>query len=292
MHGHVLYNDTIYPASEKILSPGQIGLLSGWGIFTTLRIYDGIPFALERHWRRLERDAALLHIELRQGYEQVRRNLQRLVEVNGAQEATMRLCIVRSQGGFWEGPGSGNASDLIVLSNDLKAWSESVALTVAEQGRHAASPFARSKTLSWAQNMAMMEAANQQGFSDVILLNERGEVAECTSANIFAVKDGNTYTPPLASGPLPGVTRAVMLEEIAAPRVAEKVLRLDDLYQADEVFITSTTRELLPVHRILDRPIPSRGHGAWTVMHALQAALTAYIRRYVEEAKRAAVSGD
>ena len=149
-----------------------------------------------------------------------------------------------------------------------------------EHGRHAASPFAGTKTLSWAHNLTMLEDAQRNGFNEVVLLNERGEVAECTSANIFAVFDGVTYTPPLSSGPLPGVTREVMLRELDKNEcpVAEKVLRLDDLYAADEVFITSSTRELLPVTSIAGRPL--RAADAWPVMDKLHAALTAYIRRY------------
>ena len=80
---------------------------------------------------------------------------------------------------------------------------------MAEQGRHAASPFAGTKTLSWSHNLTLVETAQQNGDDEVILLNERNEVAECTSANIFAAKGGTTYTPPLSSGPLPGVTRAL-----------------------------------------------------------------------------------
>ena len=106
----------------------------------------------------------------------------------------------------------------------------------------------------------MVESAQQQGYGEVILLNERGEVAECTSANIFAVSKGVTYTPPLRSGPLPGVTRAVMLEELDEP-VEEKTLSVEDLHAADEVFITSSTRELLPVDRILDQELPATGPG-------------------------------
>jgi branched-chain amino acid aminotransferase len=288
MHGYVLFNEDIVPAGERILSPGQLGLLSGWGVFSTLRIYDGVPFAFERHWKRLSRDAAMLHIELPDDATAVRRNLLRLIEANQACNAPMRLCVFRSQGGVWEGPGSGRASDLIAMTADLKGWQESVSLAIAEQGRHAASPFAGTKTLSWAHNLTMAENAQRQGFDEVILLNERGEVAECTSANIFAVKDGVTYTPPISSGPLPGVTRAVMLEElsVAGAPVEERILRPDDLYLADEVFITSTTRELLPVHEIAGKAI-AEGGGNWPVMHRLQDALTAYIRRYIDQAKAA-----
>lgn len=288
MHSNILYNDHIHPAGEKILTPGQIGLLSGWGIFTTLRIYDGIPFAFERHWKRLVRDAGLLHIELPPDPNAVRSNLLRLIEANSAPQATMRVCVVRSQGGFWAGPGSDNASDLIALTSDVQGWDPPVALDVAQNGRHADSPFAGTKTLSWAWNLTLAETANQNGFAEVILLNERGEVAECTSANIFAAKNGVTYTPPLSSGPLPGVTRAVMLDELDLP-VEEKILFVDDLINADEVFITSTTRELMQVDRIQGRQIAPTSRTEWPVMEKLQKALTAYVRRYTDEARARAV---
>ncbi|MEX2303978.1 MAG: aminotransferase class IV [Bryobacterales bacterium] len=294
MHPYVLYNDEICRSDEKILLPGQLGLLAGWGVFTTLKICDDIPFAFRRHWERMKRDARLIHIDMSFDGERVRRNLLRLIEANQEPNATMRLCIVRSEGGFWEGPGAGNLSDLIAFSKDMKGWRESAALGLVEHGRHAASLFAGTKTLSWAHNLTMAETAQQQGFDEVILLNERGEVAECTSANIFVVQNGVTRTPPLESGPLPGVTRAIMLEEIDLPDapVEESVLTVDDLYSAEEVFITSTTRELLPVHQIGERRISAGGPSAWPVMEKLRAALTEYTRLYVENAKRELVAGD
>ena len=294
MHRYVLYNEEIRRNDEPILLPGQLGLLAGWGVFTTLKIVDGIPFAFERHWERMKRDARLIHIDLSHDSESVRRSLIRLVEANEAHNSTMRVCVVRSEGGFWEGPGAGNPSDLIAFTNDLKGWHESAALGVIEQGRHAASRFAGTKTLSWAHNLTMAETAQREGFEEVILLNERGEVAECTSANIFAVRDGVTCTPPLESGPLPGVTRAIMLEAIDLPDtpVEERVLSLDDLYTAEEVFITSTTRDLLPVHQIGDRRLAAADPRAWPVMERLRAALAEYTRQYIEHAKRQPVAGD
>lgn len=283
MHPHVLYNDRIVPASEAIFKSGQLGLLCGWGVFTTLRIYQGVPFAFERHWARMKRDAALLHVEMPFELETVRNGLLRLIERNKAPESTVRLSVFRSRGGMWEGPGTGGASDLVAFSNDLNDWGATVTLGVREHGRHAASPFAGTKSLSWAHNLAMYEAAQRQGFSEVILLNERGEVAECTSANIFAVRDGVTYTPPLSSGPLPGVTRAVMLSDLDPARhpVEEKVLRLGDLFESSEVFITSATRELIPVERILNRPLHAAKEKAWPVMEGLRRELREYVRRYV-----------
>jgi branched-chain amino acid aminotransferase len=283
MHPYVLYNDQIVQSAEPFLRPGQLGLLSGWGVFTTFRIYDAVPFAFERHWQRLSRDAELLHVPLTLKPGQVRSSLLRLIEANGAKEATLRLCVVRSEGGFWAGPGSGNPSDFIGLTSGLQQWSDSVSLSVAANTRYAASPFAGTKSLSWAHNLTLAETAKHQGFDEVILLNERGEATECTSANLFAVKDGITYTPPLSSGPLPGVTRAVMLEELdpVDTPVIEKVLSVEDLYEADEVFITSSTRELLPVDRILDRELAG-GATDWPVMKKLRQALRTYVERYTE----------
>ncbi len=195
----------------------------------------------------------------------------------------MRLCIVRSQGGVFEGPGSGNQSDIVAFTIDVPRRQETVSLSVQENGRHAESPFAGTKTLSWSHNLTFVEIAKQQGFGEVILLNERGEVAECTSANIFAVRNGVTYTPPLSSGPLPGITRLAMLEELSE-RVEEQVLHPSDLVDADEVFITSTVRELMPVERIADRTLKAADKGQWPVMEGLRSSLRRYIEKYTAEA--------
>src|SRR5260370_11532683 len=98
-------------------------------------------------------------------------------------------------------------------------------------------------------NLTWLEEAQGQGFDEVVLLNEREDGAECTSVNLVAAKGGEVSTPPLASGCLPGITRELLLNEIHVPgvRVTERVLTPADLESADEVFITSTTRELLPV---------------------------------------------
>ncbi len=292
MHPHILYNEKVLAADQKILMAGQLGVLSGWGIFTTLRIYDGVLFEFERHWQRMARDAGVLRVGLTQNPDTVHASLLELVRKNRAHNAVMRLCVVRSQGGFWEGPGSGNRSDVVAMTANLKKWQDSVALDVAEHGRYAASPFAGTKTLSWSHNLTLAEKAVADGYDEVILLNERGEVSECTSANLFAAKDGITYTPPLSSGALPGITRLVMLEELklADAPVCEKTLRVDDLFAADEVFITSTTRELIPVHRIVDRTLRKGGPDAWPVMTRLHSALTRYVRKYVEQAPRQAVA--
>ncbi|MDA0204618.1 MAG: aminotransferase class IV [Acidobacteria bacterium] len=281
MHRYVMYNGRIVSADESIFKPGQLGLLSGWGVFSTLRIGRGVPFAMERHWARLCRDAELIHVDLPVNLDAVRAGFAELIRHNDAQEAVARICVFRSKGGRWEGPGTGASSDWVVLTDDLSPWPDAASLSVRANARFAASPFVGAKTLSWSANLTMYEDARREGFDEVILLNERSEVTECTSANIFAVRDGITYTPPLHSGLLPGVTREVMLSELrSSPKVQEKVLAVDDLLGAEEVFITSSTRELLPVARIGETRLTPAGE--WPVMAQLRRELRDYRDRYTD----------
>ena len=143
LHQFVLHNDQIQKSTDLCLAPGQVGLLSGWGVFSTLRIADGVPFAWDRHWARLQRDAAALHVPLPQDAEQVRRKMLELVEANQASNCTLRIAIVRNGGGMWAGPSNGRPSDLIGLTADSKDWGDGVKLAYVREARHAASPVHR-----------------------------------------------------------------------------------------------------------------------------------------------------
>ena len=124
--------------------------------------------------------------------------------------------------------------------------------------------------------------AHREGYDEVVLLNERGEVSECTAANIFALKDDKVVTPPLSSGCLEGVTRGVLMEiaSDAGTSVAEQTLRLEDLYSADEVFVTSTNRNVIGVKEIGGRDVGGGKIGP--VTKKLDEVFEAYIKDYVE----------
>ena len=287
MHRFILHNDEIHEASEKLLTAGQVGLLSGWGVFTTIKVIGGVLFAFERHWARMSRDAALMRVPLPPDPSRVENNLLRLVEKNGAEISTMRVNVVRNKGGIFEGPHITRPSDVLAFTADITDWGPSVKLDFVRQARHAASAFAGTKVLAWGTNLTILEDARCRGFDEVILLNERDEVAECTSANIFAARGGEVWTPPLASGCLPGITRELLLHEVKAPgvRVSEKTLTPADLESADEVFISSTTRDLLPVAMIGGSPVANKG-GA---RDALQRAFSGYVDGYVASHRRQSV---
>lgn len=279
MHRFVLHNDQIHEATERLLMPGQVGLLAGWGVFSTLRVANGVPFAYERHWERMRRDARALRVPFPSEPEYIRSRVLRLIRANGAADATLRVAVVRNGGGMWQGP-QDRDFDLIALSTDPKSWGGGAHLSLCAQARHAASRFRGVKMLSWALNLAMLEEAQEAGFDEVILLNERGEVSECTSANLFMSERGRVWTPPLDSGCLPGVTRELLLEEVRVEGipVGEKTLLPEDLLQADQVFITSTTRGLLPVLSIERSPLPQAGD-----ILRLQEAFGRYVNAYVRQ---------
>lgn len=285
IHGLVLHNGRICSSADNVLAPGQLGLLAGWGVFTTIRVSDGVLFAWERHWSRMMRDAALMHVPMPSDPAALQRDLCRLAEANGAPNCTMRLVIIRYGGGLWQGPSRGTDCDVVGMTADLKDWGDSVRLAVQPYGRYAASEFAGTKINSWAMNLTWLESAQRRGFDEAILLNERGEVSELTSANIFMATGPDVWTPPLSSGCLPGITRELLLSEVETPgfRVSERNLTLDDLYQADEVFITSSTRDLLAVAEIDGRAVHHQGGAMVALKSAFRGYLESYIRTHAQE---------
>jgi len=254
--------------------------MNGWGVFSTLRVAGGVLFAFDRHYRRMQADAARMRVPFAFSEEQLEDLLLSLVEANHAVDATLRVAIVRNHGGLFEAPNLSRPADLIAFTADLNNWGKGVMLSYKANARYGASPFAGSKVTSWAQNLTWYEEAHQLGFDEFILLNEDGQVSECTSANIFAVRENQVLTPPVStSGCLPGVTRAVLLEELHIPglRIKEQDLTPSELEDADQVFITSTTRDLLPVLEIDHESLPQSPR----VFAALRNAFLAYQRAYV-----------
>ena len=288
IHRNLFHNDQLLPIEKLRLSPGQAGIICGWGLFTTLRIVRGEAFAFERHWRRLEKDAAIIRLPMPYAGPRVRVHLQEVIRANGVSDGCARIYLVNNQVGFWRSDEPMPPVDLIIYTAPLPSYREPVRLTVREQGRHAASPLAGVKTISWLTNVWSVAEAQKDGFDEVILLNERGEVAECTAANIYLVKGDRILTPPLSSGCLEGVTRGILFEVAgeAGVGVKEQILRPEDLYAADELFISSTNRNVIGVGEI-------SGHGfvaaPGPVTKRIDEAFTTYVNEYVS--RRLAAAG-
>jgi branched-chain amino acid aminotransferase len=285
IHRFVVHNEKLLPIEQVRLSPGQAGLLNGWGLFTTIRVVEGIPFAFERHWHRLERDAARTHCPFPFEPETVRAQLGEVLRANHVQQGCARIYVIYNQVGFWRSDEDFPRVDLILYSAGLPAYKEPARLGLREHGRYAGSPLAGVKVTSWLTNVWNLNEAQETGLDEVVLLNERGEVAECTAANIFCVRAGRVMTPPLSAGCLEGVTRGVLLEigAAAGASLEERTLLPEDLFGAEEVFISSTNRNLLAVGEIDGRKIQAPG----PVTKKLEKAFDRYVGEYID-ARRAA----
>jgi branched-chain amino acid aminotransferase len=259
--------------------------MNGWGVFSTIRVSEGVLFAFERHYARMRRDAERMRVPFALSPAGLEEMLLTLVEANRATNATLRVAVVRNQGNPFASPGITRPVDWVAFTSPLTQWGAGVRLRYMPNGRHAASPFAGTKFTSWGQNLTLYEEAHDLGFDEWVLLNEFGQVSECTSANVFAIQGKELVTPPLrSSGCLAGVTRALLLEEVRIPGyfAVERDLLPADLETSEQVFITSTTRDLLPVLEIDGRSLPQKPDLAGQ----LQNAFRDYRARYVAAHQR------
>lgn len=279
MHRFLLHNDTIRETTEPCLLPGQVGFMNGWGVFSTLRVSEGVLFAWERHWARMVRDARRMHVPMPDSPDALLAGLHSLIAANDATNGTLRVALVRNHGGLFEAPGLTRRTETIAFTTGLRTWGESVRLTLKADARHGACEFRGAKVTAWAQNLTWHEEAHDRGFDEVVLLDEFGRVSECTSANVFAVFGNDVVTPPLDSGCLPGITREILLDSIHVPGVTvrEGHLKPGDLERADSVFITSSTRDMLPVASIEGLNLQNKGD----VVTRLRDAFRAYLAEYV-----------
>jgi branched-chain amino acid aminotransferase len=259
-----------------------MGLLMGWGVFTTLRIYEGVPFAFDRHWARMARDAERLGIALDYDQKSVGEAIVLLAVSNHRPEGAARLSFIKNHGGLWgEAPGS-PATDLLVFTRELSVWPASHKLMLVPNAIFSIGKLAGAKMLSWVQNAGTLERVHREGFDDALLLNEQGHLAECTSANVFLVRGRQVLTPPLASGCLPGITREVLREVIPATgyTLLEQDLSPTDLDSAEEVFISSTTREVAGVGSIHPNwKYPAPGKVTREIAAAFQDYVKAHLKR-------------
>jgi len=259
---------------------GQAGLICGWGIFTTIRIARGEAFAYERHWRRLDKHAAIISLPMPYAAAKVRMHLHEVIRANKITEGCARIYLIYNNVGFWQSDEPRPQVDLLICSGGLPEYADVARLGLCAHGRHAAAPLSGVKSISWLNNVWAMAEAAKEGFDEVVLLNERSEVSECTSANIFVVKNSKVLTPPLSSGCLEGVTRGILME--IAPEsgvsVAAQSLHPEDLYSADEVFISSTNRNVIGVSEIAGHKIAA---APGPVTRRLNELFDAYIDDYV-----------
>lgn len=225
------------------------------GIFETLKVVDSVPFALTRHLRRLRRSAAAMDLTIPTD-DVVRHAVLQVLDANDI-GALGRMRITCTAGVAPLGSDRDDALTTLVIAMALaKPWPDTTSAVTVPWTRNERSAIAGVKSTSYAENVLALRRAHLAGASEAIFANTRGELCEGTGTNVFVVADGELLTPPLASGCLAGITRELVLEWSGA---REETLPLEVLQIADEVFLTSSTRDVHPLARIDDRDLAAPG---------------------------------
>ncbi len=261
----VYYNGRIGRAENVRVSPYDRGLTLGDGLFETIRVYGGQPFRLADHLARLSDGAAVIALPLPPGLDAA---VREVIGANGWHEAVVRLTVTRgaappARGGLLPDPDL--APTVLITGRSLAgappypaAWyAGGIGVVTGGPRRNEHSPLSHCKTLNYLDQILLRQRAARAGAEEGLQQNTAGQVVGASVANVFIVQGGQIYTPSLASGCLPGVTRAAV-RELAARRGWEPLetpLTLDDMRGADEIFLTSSLMEILPVTCVDGAPV-------------------------------------
>jgi branched-chain amino acid aminotransferase len=238
-------------AESARVSAFDHGLTVGDGVFETVKAVDGRPFALTRHLDRLARSARGLGLP-EPDLDEVRHACAAVLEANPMPLGRLRITFTGGQGPLGSDRGDHGPTLLVALGATTRRPDATAVITVPWT-RNERGALTGLKTTSYAENVVALARARERGASEALFGNTVGRLCEGTGSNIFVVLDGEIHTPPVAAGCLAGITRALTAQWTGA---AETDLPLDVLERADEIFLTSTLRDVQAVHRVDDRELP------------------------------------
>jgi branched-chain amino acid aminotransferase len=244
----------LVPPEQAVVPVLDRGFLYGDSVYEVVRTYDGRPFEVERHLLRMERTAKRIGLDL-PPREHVLRELQRTLDAAGNAESYARIVVTRGIGEFGLGAHLSDQHRMVIIVRPLQPpaevqYARGLQMAIAKTRRN--SPLSLDpalKTGNYLNNILALREAHEAGADDAILLDLSGRVTEATTSNVFFVQRGVVVTPPLALGMLEGVTRAVMMEVAKTEGILlrEEPFGPEALAAADEVFLSSTLREAMPV---------------------------------------------
>lgn len=250
----VWLNGHLVDPSAATVPVSDHGLTVGDGVFETMRTERGVPFAMGRHLRRLRRGLDGLGLHLRWSDDELRAAMTEIASAFDG-PARIRLTVTGGPGPLGSSRAEGGAT-VVVAGEAAPVWPETGAAVTVPWTRNERSAVAGLKTTSYAENVVALAAAKAAGASEAIFANTAGRLCEGTGSNVFVVIGGRAMTPPLSSGCLGGITRELVLE---CSDAEEADLSPADLAAADEVFLTSSTRDVQGQHRVDDRDLAAPG---------------------------------
>ncbi len=265
----VYLNGSLMPRSQASISVLDYGFLYGFGLFETMRAYGGQVFRLDSHLSRLARSAEILGLPLK--VQELKGAVMDTIQANKLGEARIRIAISIGEGGMVPDPSTCNKPTVLILAGHYQPYPEQVyqkgfRAVVSSIRRNSQSPLSRLKSANYLESILARQEARAAGVEEALCLNEKGLLAEASMSNIFLVTDGTLGTPGQDSGILPGITRETILELALQLGIntLEHDIRLDELFHAQEAFLTNSLIEVMPLTEIEGKPIGSGRPGPVT----------------------------
>lgn len=268
----VYLNGQLVPKEQAVVSVFDHGLLYGDGVFEGLRVYSGKVFAMREHVVRLYESALAIRLTIPMSQEQMAEAVNATVAANGIVDGYVRLVVTRGAGYLGLDPRKTSNPQVIIIADQIELYPEAVyqtgmkLVTASTLRNHPGALSPRIKSLNYLNNILARMEGTDAGCPETLMLNHKGEVAECTGDNIFIVKSGVLKTPSAEAGILEGITRntVIRLAREAGIPVLEAPFTRHDIYVADECFLTGSAAEIVPVVSLDSRPIGSGTPGPVT----------------------------
>jgi branched-chain amino acid aminotransferase len=252
-----------YEKENAKISVYDHGLLYGDGVFEGIRVYRGKIFECDAHLRRLFDSARAIRLTPPRSADQLRAAMEESIKINNFSDCYIRLVVTRGAGYLGLNPNKCPNPSIVIIADTIELYPPEMyekgmsIITSSVVRTHPNSLSPRIKSLNYLNNILAKIEAIDAGVPEALMLNQEGNVAECTGDNVFIVRAGQIQTPTTSDGILEGVTRHVMLQlcqKLSIPCI-EKSLQRHDMYVADECFLTGTAAEIIPVTQIDGRPI-------------------------------------
>lgn len=284
----IYLNNMLVPKSKAVVSVFDHGFLYGDGVYETLRAYDCVLFMLDEHIERLLHSASLIKLKLPKTRAEIKKAAYATLQANKLKEAYVRITVSRGAGPIGLDPRLCPKPTFVIIANPFKGYPPSyykkgVKVAIVNTRRNfkgALDP--QIKSLNFLNNVLAKTEAIEQDAYEAVMLNYKGYVAEGTISNVFFVKDNIIFTPSLEVGILDGITRRRIIDiaKETGIKVKERKFRPDEIYEADEAFISNTTMEVMPVKELDDVRFNVRSVGVTKALHkAYRKIVTEYIRK-------------
>jgi branched-chain amino acid aminotransferase len=259
----IYINGKYFNKDDAKISVYDHGLLYGDGVFEGIRSYGGAVFKLDEHLDRLWCSARAIMLEIPMTKAEMAQAVNKTLALNGIKDGYIRVVVTRGVGTLGLDPKRCSNPQVIIIADNITLYPKEyyenglAIVTVSTVRNHPAALNPRIKSLNYLNNILAKIEGAQAGCIEALMLNHKGEVAECTGDNLFLVRRGRILTPPTDAGILEGVTRDVVigLARSAGLEVLETALTKHDVYIADECFLTGTAAEVVPVVKVDSRPI-------------------------------------